>query len=94
MLFPEAEDEADESDAIEQKRDDPMESDEGIQIVGLAQEQAEIVDGRFSVEIIIARKEEIPRVYPKPGKIVAPIHGIRDGDEFMVTLDKKKLKSS
>ena len=86
MLFLETQDKADEADDIQQERDYPVESDERVQIVGFTQEHPEIINGRFSVEVIITREEEIPRVYPKPRKIVAPIHGVSDGNEFMVTL--------
>ena len=92
MFFLETEHESDESDAVKQERDNPVKSDERIQIMRLAEEHPEIIDGRFAVEVIITRKEEIPRQYSKPGKVVASIHGISDGDEFMVTLREREQK--
>ena len=64
-----------------------MESHEGIQVIRLPEQHAKVIDGRFAVEIIVTRKEKIPRVNPEPGQVVTAVDGIRDRDEFVIALD-------
>jgi len=64
-----------------------MESDKGLQVVLLSQEHAKVVNGGLAVEVVIAGEKEIPGQDPEPGKVVASVHGIGDGDEFMVAFD-------
>ena len=86
MLLLETKNEKDESSAIQQKRDDSVESDERIQPMRFPQQHAEVIDRRLPVEIIITRKEEVPRVYAEPRQVVTPVDGVSDRDQFVVTL--------
>ena len=89
MLLLETKNEKDESSAIQQKRDDSVESDERIQPMRFPQQHAEVIDRRLPVKIIITRKEKVPRVYAEPRQVVTPVDGVSDRDQFVVTLEER-----